>query len=270
MSLPSTRSSGPLGAHLAVAVVTLAVVLSGCTKEHPASPDGGVVSDREAARVRHQRGDSHIVCPYEWLDDGMFCDHYCDFGCTDPDCARPEAVGAEACHVADGGPAPLCGGDVCGVDETCCCGTCTPGDACPPVVCPEDGGEPPPLCALLGDECIDRPCCGDLICNGESSTCFPRDEDAGPGPVECGGAICGADESCCCDVCTPVDVCLPDLCPEDGGTPPPPPEDGGTPPPPPEDGGPAPTDCRTTGCDDGYYCDFCWVGYDCIPDGAVC
>jgi hypothetical protein len=29
-------------------------------------------------------------------------------------------------------------------------------------------------------------------------------------------------------------------------------------------------DCRQTGCEAGYYCGMCWVGYSCIPDGAVC
>ncbi len=30
------------------------------------------------------------------------------------------------------------------------------------------------------------------------------------------------------------------------------------------------SDCRTTGCEVGQYCSFCWSGYACIPDGAVC
>jgi hypothetical protein len=29
-------------------------------------------------------------------------------------------------------------------------------------------------------------------------------------------------------------------------------------------------DCRTTGCPSGEYCTVCWVGYACIPVGAVC
>jgi hypothetical protein len=31
-----------------------------------------------------------------------------------------------------------------------------------------------------------------------------------------------------------------------------------------------PDDCRKTGCEEGHYCDICWSGYACIPDGAVC
>lgn len=31
-----------------------------------------------------------------------------------------------------------------------------------------------------------------------------------------------------------------------------------------------PRDCRTTGCGAGEYCTYCWVGYACIPEGAVC
>lgn len=29
-------------------------------------------------------------------------------------------------------------------------------------------------------------------------------------------------------------------------------------------------DCRTTGCDEGDYCSFCWGDWACIPEGAVC
>jgi len=29
-------------------------------------------------------------------------------------------------------------------------------------------------------------------------------------------------------------------------------------------------DCRTQGCGEGDYCTFCWVGFACIPEGAVC
>jgi len=29
-------------------------------------------------------------------------------------------------------------------------------------------------------------------------------------------------------------------------------------------------DCRTHGCAEGEHCAFCWGGYACIPDGAVC
>jgi len=38
----------------------------------------------------------------------------------------------------------------------------------------------------------------------------------------------------------------------------------------PEAGACLPPDCRTEGCGDGYYCGYCWVGYECIPEGAVC
>ncbi len=33
---------------------------------------------------------------------------------------------------------------------------------------------------------------------------------------------------------------------------------------------PAPADCRSTGCATGKNCQFCWVKFSCIPDGAVC
>ncbi len=29
-------------------------------------------------------------------------------------------------------------------------------------------------------------------------------------------------------------------------------------------------DCRSKGCPQGSYCGFCWISYECIPDGAVC
>jgi hypothetical protein len=38
----------------------------------------------------------------------------------------------------------------------------------------------------------------------------------------------------------------------------------------PEAGACLPPDCRSEGCGDGYYCGYCWVGYECIPEGAVC
>jgi hypothetical protein len=31
-----------------------------------------------------------------------------------------------------------------------------------------------------------------------------------------------------------------------------------------------PADCRTTGCGVGRYCTYCWTGFACIPNGAVC
>ena len=30
------------------------------------------------------------------------------------------------------------------------------------------------------------------------------------------------------------------------------------------------SDCCTPRCDAGQYCDVCWTGYSCIPEGAVC
>lgn|GEM_PF-2667620 len=30
------------------------------------------------------------------------------------------------------------------------------------------------------------------------------------------------------------------------------------------------SDCRASGCDAGSYCSFCWAGFSCIPEGAVC
>jgi hypothetical protein len=30
------------------------------------------------------------------------------------------------------------------------------------------------------------------------------------------------------------------------------------------------TDCRTSGCPSGRYCTFCWTGFACIPEGAMC
>ncbi|MBI3071872.1 MAG: hypothetical protein HYY84_07040 [Deltaproteobacteria bacterium] len=32
----------------------------------------------------------------------------------------------------------------------------------------------------------------------------------------------------------------------------------------------APRDCRQTGCSTGRYCTYCWTGYACIPNGAMC
>ncbi len=29
-------------------------------------------------------------------------------------------------------------------------------------------------------------------------------------------------------------------------------------------------DCRATGCGDGEYCGYCWISWQCIPEGAVC
>jgi hypothetical protein len=29
-------------------------------------------------------------------------------------------------------------------------------------------------------------------------------------------------------------------------------------------------DCRAEGCGDGHYCGYCWISWECIPDGAVC
>jgi hypothetical protein len=31
-----------------------------------------------------------------------------------------------------------------------------------------------------------------------------------------------------------------------------------------------PNNCPDEGCPDGSYCGLCWIGYECIPDGAVC
>jgi len=29
-------------------------------------------------------------------------------------------------------------------------------------------------------------------------------------------------------------------------------------------------DCRAEGCEDGAYCGYCWISWECIPEGAVC
>ena len=29
-------------------------------------------------------------------------------------------------------------------------------------------------------------------------------------------------------------------------------------------------DCRATGCGEGSYCGYCWISWECIPDGAAC
>lgn len=33
---------------------------------------------------------------------------------------------------------------------------------------------------------------------------------------------------------------------------------------------PPPSDCRQSGCGAGKYCTFCWTGFACIPNGAMC
>lgn len=32
----------------------------------------------------------------------------------------------------------------------------------------------------------------------------------------------------------------------------------------------ADVDCRSTGCGEGSWCSFCWIGFQCIPEGALC
>ncbi|MCC7537566.1 MAG: hypothetical protein IT379_15190 [Deltaproteobacteria bacterium] len=106
-----------------------------------------------------------------------------------------------------------------------------------------------------GQACV--PCWGGYACLPEGAACF-----GGPGGGDDGSGFRGdgsGDAQSGGDSFGPVEQGGPG---GDGG------DDGSC-----GDGGdddPPPDDCRSTGCDEGQYCTFCWVGYACIPDGAVC
>jgi len=102
---------------------------------------------------------------------------------------------------------------------------------------------------IAGFTCGDGEFCdygGDHCGEGDQSgTCAPR-------PEVCTAhyePVCGCDgathSNACAAASRGVSVAHPGECPE-------------TP------------DCRSTGCGEGEYCTYCWVGFACIPEGALC
>jgi hypothetical protein len=246
--------------------------------------EGVLACEGEATRLQGiaamtPLGDLELFCrilpetqPGECLEDGdcppgYFCDagecipqndcpvetHILNFaGECVPKCYGPEQCGDEQhCNA----------GEVCRQDPACpecdvCVGWCEP----PAGDCRTNGCAPGWTC----DYCQAGDGQAEWICLApEAGACLPPDECR---PTGCNGEICANQ-----DMASPC-VALPELaCYQELGicelqpwghcdwtqTPE-------------LDECLSQFDCRATGCAEGSYCSYCWISWECIPDGAVC
>jgi len=198
---------------------------------------------------------AHVLVAYEGecKDDCPVETHIRNFGgeCV-PKCYGPEQCGDEQhCNAAD----------VCRQDPACpecdvCVGWCVP----PAGDCRTNGCEAGWTC----DYCQTADGQAEWIClSPEAGACLPPDECR---PTGCNGEICANQ-----DVASPC-VALPEFaCYQEVGVCEIQPwgQCGWTSTPE-LDECLSQFDCRADGCGDGHYCGYCWISWECIPDGAVC
>ncbi|MFA9412396.1 MAG: Kazal-type serine protease inhibitor [Deltaproteobacteria bacterium] len=198
---------------------------------------------------------AHVLVAYEGecKDDCPVETHIRNFGgeCV-PKCYGPEQCGDEQqCNAPD----------VCRQDPACpecdvCVGWCVP----PAGDCRTNGCESGWTC----DYCQTADGQAEWLClSPEAGACLPPDECR---PTGCNGEICANG-----DVASPC-VALPEFaCYQEVGVCEIQPwgQCGWTPTPE-LDECLSQFDCRAEGCGDGYYCGYCWISWECIPEGAVC
>lgn len=210
--------------------------------------DGRTYGNACEARCAHVR----VAYEGECKDDCPVETHIRNFQreCV-PKCYGPEQCGDEQhCNAPD----------VCLQDPACpecdvCVGWCVP----PAGDCRTNGCEPGWTCDYC--QTADGPA---WICLSPlAGACLPPDECR---PTGCNGEICSNR-----DVASPC-VALPEFaCYQEVGMCELQPWGGcGWTPTPELDECLSKFDCRSEGCGDGEYCTYCWVGWACIPEGAVC
>jgi len=198
---------------------------------------------------------AHVLVAYEGecKDDCPVETHIRNFGgeCV-PKCYGPEQCGDEQqCNAPD----------VCRQDPACpecdvCVGWCLP----PAGDCRTNGCESGWTC----DYCQTADGQAEWLClSPEAGACLPPDECR---PTGCNGEICANG-----DVTSPC-VALPEFaCYQEVGVCEIQPRGQcGWTPTPELDECLSQFDCRAEGCGDGYYCGYCWISWECIPEGAVC
>jgi hypothetical protein len=211
--------------------------------------DGNTYGNECEARCAHVRvaheGECRDDCPVET--------HIRNFAseCV-PKCYGPEQCGDEQhCNASD----------VCLQDPACpecdvCVGWCVP----PAGDCRTNGCEAGWTC----DYCQTADDQADWIClPPNAGACLPPDECR---PTGCNGEICANH-----DVASPCDALPEFACYQEFGVCEIQPwgECGWTQTPE-FDECISEFDCRTRGCDDDSYCGYCWISWECIPNGAVC
>jgi hypothetical protein len=211
--------------------------------------DGRTYGNECEARCAHVRvaheGECRDDCPVET--------HIRNFrGECVPKCYGPEQCGDEqSCNAAD----------VCLQDPACpecdvCVGWCVP----PSGDCRTNGCEAGWTC----DYCQTADVPPAWIClPPDAGACPPPDECR---PTGCNGEICASQDTASPCVALPEFACYQEvgICEiqpwgECGWT--------NTPE---LDECLSVFDCRAEGCGEGSYCGFCWISWECIPDGAVC
>jgi hypothetical protein len=169
-----------------------------------------------------------------------------------PKCYGPEQCGDEQhCNA----------GEVCLQDPACpacdvCVGWCEP----PAGDCRTNGCAPGWTC----DYCQTAEGIAEWICLApDAGACLPPDECR---PTGCNGEICASQDVASPCIALPEFACYREIgiCETQpwGGC--------GWTPTPELDECLSEFDCRSTGCDEGSYCGYCWTSWECLPDGAVC
>jgi coxsackievirus/adenovirus receptor len=210
--------------------------------------DGRTYGNGCEARCAHVR----VAYEGECKDDCPVETHIRNFqGECVPKCYGPEQCGDEQhCNAPD----------VCLQDPACPeCDVCVGWCVLPAGDCRTNGCEPGWTCDYC--QTADGPA---WICLSPlAGACLPPDECR---PTGCNGEICSNR-----DVASPC-VALPEFaCYQEVGICETQPWGGcGWTPTPELDECLSKFDCRSEGCGDGEYCTYCWVGYECIPEGAVC
>lgn len=202
--------------------------------------------EAECAHVRvAYEGECKRDCPVET--------HILNFrGECVPKCYGPEQCGDEQrCNSAE----------VCLQDPACpecdvCVGWCEP----PAGDCRTNGCAPGWTC----DYCQTSDGNAEWICLGpDAGACLPPDECR---PTGCNGEICANQDVASPCVALPEFACYQEL----GVCELQPWGQCGWTQTPELDECLSEFDCRSTGCDEGSYCGYCWISWECIPDGAVC